>query len=334
MRLKSINQQVVAVVGASSGIGRVTALRFAERGARVVVAARSEGGLRSLVDQIGRAGGVATAVVADVTDPAQMRAIAERAVAEYGRLDTWVHVAAVALYATFDQTTPEEFRRVVEVNLLGQVHGALAALPYLKQNGGALIHVSSIEARRSFPYHSAYAASKHGIDGFVEAMRVEFQHAGLPISVTNIMPAGINTPLFNKGRTKIGVKPMPAPPIYQPEIVANAILYAAEHPIRDLIVGGAGKGFLETQRWSPRLLDAMLVRFGFQVQQTNESRGEDAPDNLWAPVAGQDRIEGDFSDQALRRSAYTWLATRPLVRGALVGMTLASLGLRRARRRR
>jgi hypothetical protein len=125
---------------------------------------------------------------------------------------------------------------------------------------------------------------------------------------------------------------MPAPPIYQPEIVADAILYAAEHPVRDLIVGGAGKGFLEMQRISPRLLDAMLARFGFEIQQTDEPKSEDAPTNLWAPIEGYDRAEGDFSDQALRRSAYTWLETRPAIRGALLGVILATLGLRRMRR--
>src|SRR3712207_2602306 len=164
MQLKPVEEQVVVLMGASSGIGRETALRFAKRGAKVVVSARSEQGLDSLVDEIRRGGGGGLAVPAEVTDFEQVKAVADRAVEEYGRLDTWVHLAAVGLFATFEQTTPEEFERVINVNLMGQVYGAMAALPHLKREGrGALIHISSVEAKRSLPFHSAYAASKHGI---------------------------------------------------------------------------------------------------------------------------------------------------------------------------
>ena len=335
MQLKPIDQQVVAVVGASSGIGREAAIRFAQRGAKVVVSGRSEPGIQSLVDEIRAAGGQAVAIAADVTDFNQVRAVADRAVAEYGRLDTWVHAAAVAVYATFEQTTPEEFKRVIDVNLNGQAYGAMAALPHLRrEGGGALIHISSIEARRAFPYHSAYAAAKHGIDGFLEALRVELQKEGVPISVTNVMPGSTNTPLFNKARSKIGVKPMPAPPIYQPSTVADLILYAAEHPVRDLIAGGAGQGFVMTQRLSPRLMDAFVLRFGFEAQKTNEPRSENAPNNLFEPIQGYDRVEGDFSDQSLSRSLYNWLEMRPVIRGAITGTMLGLMALRAVRGRR
>lgn len=336
MQLKPIEQQVVAVVGASSGIGRETARRFAERGAKVVVAARSTAGLESLVEEIQRNGGEATAITADVTNFADMQAVAARAVEQYGRLDTWIHAAAVAVYATFEQTTPEEFRRVIDVNLVGQAFGAMAALPHLRREGrGALIHISSIEARRAFPYHSAYASSKHGIDGFLEVLRVELRREGIPIAVTNVMPAGINTPLFNKARTKLGVKPMPAPPIYQPNTVADVILYAAEHPSRDVIAGGAGRAFLLNQRLSPRMMDAIVERIGFRTQQTDEPKSEDAPTNLYGPIQGYDRVEGDFSDQALRRSLYNWLEMHPaLTRSAVLVAALGLLARRAGSRRR
>jgi NAD(P)-dependent dehydrogenase (short-subunit alcohol dehydrogenase family) len=299
MQLKPINQQVVAVVGASSGIGRVAALQFANRGAKVVVAARSQPGLESLVEEIRSLGGDATYIVADVTDFQQVKAIAQTAVDTYGHLDTWVHNAAVELYAAFEVTTPEEFKRIIEVNLLGQAYGAMAALPHLKRTGrGALIHVSSIEAKRSIPLQSAYAASKHGVDGFLEALRVELKHEKLDISVTNIMPAGINTPLFNKARTKLGVKPMPTPPIYQPSLVAKAIVEAAERPKRDVVVGDAGKILLFLQRIAPSLVDAYLLRTGFDSQYTKEPKSENTPDNLFEPVTGYDKIEGDFTNQA------------------------------------
>jgi NAD(P)-dependent dehydrogenase (short-subunit alcohol dehydrogenase family) len=299
MQLKPINQQVVAVVGASSGIGRNAALQFGSRGAKVVVAARSQPGLESLVEEIRSLGGDATAVVADVTDFEQVKAIAQTAVDTYGRLDTWVHNAAVELYAAFEVTTPEEFKRIIEVNLLGQAYGAMVALPHIKRTGrGALIHVSSVEAKRSIPLQSAYAASKHGVDGFLEALRVELKHEKLDISVTNIMPAGINTPLFNKARTKLGVKPMPTPPIYQPSLVAKAIVKAAERPKRDVVVGDVGKILLLLQRLAPSLVDAYLLRTGFDSQYTNEPKSENTPDNLFEPLTGYDKIEGDFSNQA------------------------------------
>src|SRR5215212_4750733 len=198
MRLKPVEEQVVALMGASSGIGRETALRFAKRGAKVVVSARGEEGLDSLVEEIRCEGGEAMTVVADTSEFEQVKAVADRAVEEYGRLDTWVHLAAVGLFATFEQTTPEEFERVIAVNLMGQVYGAMAALPHIKREGrGTLIHISSMGAKRSIPLQSAYCASKHGIDGFLEALRVELKHEGWPISVTQVMPATINTPFFD-----------------------------------------------------------------------------------------------------------------------------------------
>ena len=332
VQLKPVEEQVVVLMGASSGIGRETALRFAERRARVVVSARSEPGLHSLVEEIRGRGGEATAVVAEVTDFEQVKAVAERAVEVYGRLDTWVHLAAVGLFATFEQTTPEEFARVIDVNLMGQVYGAMAALPHLKREGrGALIHISSLEAKRSFPFHSAYAASKHGIDGFLESLRVELKHEGWPISVTQVMPGTINTPFFDKGRSKLGVKPVGIPPIYEPETVADIILYAAENPARDLVSGGAAQALIVNQRLSPRMLDAVLAtRVGFDPQKTDEPRSEDEPDNLYAPVRGHDTAKDGF--RALSRSIYNWLEMHPTVRrGAAVGMALGLLAaLRRS----
>ncbi|KAF3890483.1 MULTISPECIES: SDR family oxidoreductase [Nostocales] len=299
MQLKPINQQVVVLVGASSGIGRIAALQFASRGAKVVVAARSQPGLQSLVEEIQNMGGDATAVVADVTIFDEVKAIADKAIEVYGRIDTWVHNAAVELYAAFEVTTPLEFKRIVDVNLMGQVHGAMAALPHIKREGrGALIHVSSVEARRSLPLQSAYAASKHGIDGFLESLRVELMHEKVPISVTNVMPASINTPLFDKARTKLGVKPVGVPPIYQPSLVAKAIVEAAEHPKRDVVVGDAGKVILFAQRISPSLVDAYMALTAFSGQKTNQPKSENAPDNLFEPIQGFDQIEGDFSDKA------------------------------------
>jgi NAD(P)-dependent dehydrogenase (short-subunit alcohol dehydrogenase family) len=313
VKLKPIENQVVVLMGASSGIGRETALRLAKRGAKVVVAARNEAGLRSLEDEIRGLGGKARAVIADVSEFEQVEAVAQSAVEEYGRLDTWVHLAAAGLFAHFDQTQPDEFRRVVDVDLMGQVYGAMAALPHIKREGrGALVHVSSVVGKRSAPLQSAYSASKHGVDGFLESLRIELLHEGWnSIGVTNVMPAAINTPFFTKARTRLGVKPKGFPPIYQPGVVVDAILYSAEKAPREMVAGGAGKGMLITQRLSPRLMDAIMVRGGFGSQMTEEPKSTADPDGLFAPLEGQDRAEGEFGEQALPSSLLTWLDTHP-----------------------
>ena len=295
MNLKSIDQQVVVVVGASSGIGRDTALKFAQKGAKVVVSVRSKEGLATLVEEISAVGGTAIAVPADVADFDQVKAIAEKTVEHFGRLDTWVHLAATSVFATFDNVTPEEFKRVVDVTLMGQVYGAMAALLYLKLEGrGALIHITSLEGRRSLPYQSAYSASKHGAIGFIDAMRLELKNQGHPISVTNIMPGVINTPFYNKGKTKLGVKPTGVPPYYSASLVTDAILYAAEHPVRDYIVSDVGRILDIAQRISPGFVDALLLAIAFPFQKTNEPKSEDAPNNLYEPIQGYDKVNGDF----------------------------------------
>ncbi len=298
MQLKPISQQVVAVVGASSGIGRETALKFASLGAKVTVAARSEPGLNSLVNEIQATGGQAISVIADVSEFEQVKAIADKTVAQYGRLDTWVHAAATGVIGPFEKITPEEFQRVVNVVLMGQVHGAMAALPHLKNEGrGALIHISSMEGRRALPLQSPYSSAKHGLEGFLEALRVELKHEGWPISVTSILPSVINTPFYNKAKTKLGVKPTGIPPYYQPSIVTNAIIHCAEHPTRDFIAGDVGRVLDVLQRISPELVDALLLLTAFVGQRTNEPKSEEGPDNLYAPTTpSYDRIEGDFSN--------------------------------------
>src|SRR5918997_2718751 len=333
MKLKPVEEQVVALMGASSGIGREAALRFAERGAKIMVSARNKEGLDTLVEDIRGAGGEATAVVAEVTDFDQVKAVADTAAERYGRLDTWVHLAAVSIFAPFDDTTPEEFKQVVEIDLLGQAYGAMAALPHLKREGrGALVHVTSVVGRRAVPLQGAYCAAKHGVEGLLDTLRVELKHEGWPIGVTNVLPAAINTPFFDKARTRLGVKPKGLPPLYAPGVVADAILYSAEKAPRDIVAGGAGKGLILGQRLSPRLMDAVMLRGGFGSQMTDEPKSADDPDALFEPVQGQNRTDGDFGDETLRRSLVTWLDTHPAIkRGALAGAALGATALLKAR---
>lgn len=308
MHLKPLNQQVVVVMGASSGIGRATALAFAERGATVVCSARDEGGLATLVKEIQSKGGKAVALVAEVADADQMRGVAEFAAQELGGIDTWVHLAAVTLYARFEDTTPAEFARVMEVNLLGQIHGALAALPHLRRSGGgSLICVSSVESVVSLPFQSAYAASKHGVTGFLDALRHELRREGAPINVVNILPSSINSPLFQKALTRLGVEPRPTPPVYAPQVVARAILHAARAPMRDIVIGGGGWALALAHRLSPALTDAIIQSpLGFEAQLTDRPKSPRAPNNLFDPSPlSEARVEGLYGAETLRRSLLT-----------------------------
>lgn len=321
IELKPIDQQVVAIVGASSGIGRATALHFAKQGAKLVVAARSQPGLASLIDEISQIGAEVIAVPADVADFEQVKTIADKAVEHFGRLDTWVHLAATAVIARFEQMTPEEFQRVIQVNLLGQVYGAMVALPHLKREGrGALIHVTSVEARRSLPLQSSYSASKHGVEGFLDSLRVELQHDGIPISVTNVMPATINTPFYNNARTKLGVKPTGIPPYYQPELVADAIVHVAEHPMREIIVGDAGRFLDLLQKTVPQLADTILQLVAVDGQHTKEPKTENDSNNLFEPVEEDNRIKGDYDHLAIPSFLEAFKLNSTMKWGAVAGI--------------
>lgn len=340
IKLRSLHEQSVVIFGASSGIGRQAALDFAARGARVTVAARSRSGLESLVAEICQAGGEAIYVTADAANFEDVKAVADAAYTRYGRLDTWVHAAGTMIIAEFERTTPTEFKRVIEVNLLGQAYGAMAALPYIRKcGGGALIHITSVEAYRTLPLQSAYGSSKHGVSGFLQALRLELQAEGVPISVTEILPAVINTPIWEKGRNKFKFKARPpVPPIYHPKIVSNAILFAAENPIRDLIAGGGALGVPILQRLSPGFTDLITRLVGFN-QQDNEMVAAGSPDGLFDTVPDLDTVEGRFSDEQFNSDPYTWMKTNPrkasliaAVAGGVIGGFTSYLKIRNQRR--
>jgi NAD(P)-dependent dehydrogenase (short-subunit alcohol dehydrogenase family) len=290
---KPLDHQVVVVFGASSGIGRSTALAAVRRGAKVVATGRDVAALDSLV--AAAPSGSVVVGTAEAADPDQVQAIAELALSSFGRIDTWAHVAGISQYARFEDITPEEFRRVVDVDLLGPVWGARAALPHLRARGGAYVVVSSEIAKRAFPLASSYSAAKHGVDGFVEALRVELQHEHAPVSVTQIMPEAVDTPFFEHARTRLGVRPSGPPPVTTPEKVAEAILRAAEHGGRDVSVGAGAKLQLLAQRVSPRIMDAFSRAMAFRLQRSDEPKkpGDDA---LFDPPAGDDRVHGVVSN--------------------------------------
>ncbi len=325
--LKPIATQVAVVFGASSGIGRLTALKMAKRGAKICVAARGIEGLRSLVAEIETNGGEAFYVAADAADFTQVKAVAEKCVERYGRIDTWIHSAAAFILATVENCEPEEYKRLIEVNLLGQIYGAKAALPYLKKAGGALIHVTSVEARRTAPFQSAYGASKHGVQGFLQALRVELAHDKIPVAVTEILPAAINTPIYQKGRNKMPFKMRPVPPIYHPQIVADAILYAAENPTREMIAGGAGLGVVYAERAAPRLADFFSETIGYAGQNGGAKLSpEQFEDSLFEPLTGYDTIEGSFSGEQFMSDPYTSLKTSNAARKSILFGAVGAIG--------
>lgn len=331
-KLKPLSDQVVVVLGASSGIGRESALRLAERGARLVVAARNEAALQSLVDQITAHGGEVIRVVCDVADPDQVEAVAEAAVGAFGRIDTWVNVAGVLVLAPFEDTEPAEFRRLMEVNYLGQVHGARAALPRLRASGGgALIAVSSVESLVSVPRHSAYAASKHAVEGMIDGLRRDLLAENAPISVTSVKPATIDTPFFANAAHNLDVVPKGPPPTYQPSVVADCVVYAAEHPVRDLWAGGAARVLALSQALAPGLTDALLSRV-VPLMRTSRPAPGGSPRTLFAPRPQEDRSQGNTSSLARGFSVYTQLQTRPRLKAAVTAGALAGLLLAVGRR--
>jgi NAD(P)-dependent dehydrogenase (short-subunit alcohol dehydrogenase family) len=329
---KDLGQHVVVITGASSGIGRETALEFGRRGARVVAAARNEEALRTLADEITRLGGEALPIVTDVSDYAQVSALASGAEDRFGRIDTWVNNAAVSTYGTVEQMDASELHRVVEVNLMGEIYGMKAALPHLRKSHGCLINVSSALGERAIPLQAAYCAAKHGVVGFGEALRLELAAERSPVNVVDVLPSSINTPLFSHARSKIGVKPKPVGRIYEPNVVAEAIVAAAERPVRQVYVGFAGRLLAIAQRISPRVTDWYLTGPGDAVSGQRTDRPDDAADNLFTPSVGRGRTTGEFGERSKSTSVYTrLLAPHPaMVRTASVlVLAVAVLTLRR-----
>jgi len=340
VKLKHVSQQVVVLVGATSGIGRASAFEFARQGARLVISARDSDAVERLGEELRSTGAAVEAVAADVTDMEHMRGLVRRAIETFGRVDTWVHLASISVWGLFVDTLPEEFRQVVEINLLGAANGARAALEAMGTTGGALLLLSSVGGRTPLPYQSAYTASKFGIDGLASIIRLEARQQKMPVSVTTVLPSSINTPLFDKALTRIGVVPRPVPPIYDASVAARAIVYAAQHPLREMFVGGGGFGLNLLKRISSKLSDLVMLVYGFPVVRSDRPKSADAPSNLYRHLPGYDRVEGSFGHLSRGFSLLTWLEMHPMIAlgmgmGGLLGlMGLMSMGGGKKRRRR
>lgn len=318
-----LDQQVVVVTGASSGIGREAALRFARAGAAVVLVARNQEALHQVEREITAEGGRALVMPADVADMGQVERAARSAAQHFGRIDTWVNNAAVTVYGRFEDVTPQEFRRVLEVNVMGQVHGARAALPYLKASRGTLIGIGSVLSEVPTPLLTAYVASKHALKGFYDSLRIEQMHEQTGVQVSFLMPDSVNTPLFDHAVTHLGVKPAPFPPVYEPEVVAAAIVRAAQVPVRDLRVTTSAAAFSALDAVAPGYADRVFERMGYTRQFTSEPKPANAPNNLWQPMRGPGSVRGSFAAQPFDPVA--WLRERPAIKNALTAVGLAAL---------
>jgi short-subunit dehydrogenase len=303
VKLKRIEDQVVIITGASSGIGLATAKMAAERGAKVVLVARDPDGLSSARVEIEGAGGRAISVVADVANFEEVRGIAKRAVEAFGHFDTWVNNAGLSIYGPIEEVPVEDARRLFDVNYWGVVHGTLTALAHLKDHGGAVINLGSVLSDRAMPLQGHYSASKHAVKAFTDAVRMELDKEQAPVSVTLIKPGAIDTPFPEHARNYMEAEPKHPPPVYDPSVVAEAILFCAEHARRDLIVGGGGKMTAAMDN-VPRVADRYMKATMFDGQKMRAASRHDREDSLYEPQGGG-RERGNYPGTVRKRSFYT-----------------------------
>jgi len=306
--LKPLAEQVVVVTGATSGIGLTTA---------------READLNTALDAIRDDGGDAIAIVADVADETQVQAVADAAVEAYGGVDTWVNNAGVTIYGRIEDVTLDDARRLFETNYWGVVNGSRAAVPLLRAAGGALINVGSVLSDTAMPLQGHYSASKHAVKGFTDALRMELEKEGAPVSVTLVKPAAIDTPYPEHARNYLMAEPTHQPPVYAPEIVAEAILGAAERPRRDVRAGSASKMLASMQTLSPRLADRFKEATSFEGQHSDEAPYSE--DTLYRPRAGDVRARGRYKGHVLRRSAFPTVSLHPIA--TVLGAVTVGLGV-------
>jgi len=317
--------RTVVVTGASAGIGSATARLFGERGARVALIARGQAGLDGAVRDVQEAGGQALAINADVADYEQVTAAARQAEERFGPIDVWVNVAFTSVFAPFSEITAEEFRRVTEVSYLGFVHGTMAALALMRPRGrGTIVQVGSALGERSIPLQSAYCGAKHAINGFTSSLRCELLHEHSGVRVTVVQMPAVNTPQFSWVRSRLPRHPQPVPPIYEPEVAARGVVFAADHPEhKEYWVGSSTAGTIFAQKFAAPLLDRYLARTGYGSQQTGDLGVLPGPGNLWHPEdeePGEDHgAHGDFDDKSHQRSAQLWVAQHAVSAAEVVG---------------
>lgn len=324
------SSEVIVITGASAGVGRATAHAFANRGARIGLLARGTAGLTAAREEVEALGARALAIPTDVANPDQVESAASAIEEKLGPITTWVNNAMTTVFAPFREITPEEFKRATEVTYLGTVYGTMVALRrMIPRDRGAIVQVGSALAYRSIPLQAPYCGAKHAIRGFTDSLRSELIHDGSHIHLTMVQLPAMNTPQFSWCRTRLPRHPQPVPPIFQPEVAARAIVWAATHRRREVNVGGSTDKAIWANKLAPAILDSYLARHAYDSQQTSEPVEPDRPDNLFEPVPGDfgtrgifDNVAGATSIQALGTTHRGWLG---MAAGLLTGTAIALL---------
>lgn len=328
--------EIVVITGASAGVGRATALEFARRGAWIGLLARGREGLEATRHEVEAAGGKALVLPTDVADPRQVELAATAVESELGPIDIWINNAMVSVFSPVKEMEAEEYKRVTEVTYLGYVYGTLAALKrMLPRDRGMILQVGSTLAYRGIPLQSAYCAAKHAIQGFQDSLRSELIHDGSKVRTTMVQLPAVNTPQFGWVKSRLPRKPQPVPPIYQPEIIARTIYWAAHQDRREVWIGAPTIKGIVGNRIAPGLGDWYLARNGYDSQQTDGFDDPNRAHNLWEPVPGDHGAHGDFDERAKQSSLQAWATRnkRALTAGAL-GAGLAGLAAATLSRKR
>jgi NAD(P)-dependent dehydrogenase (short-subunit alcohol dehydrogenase family) len=314
--------EVVVITGASAGVGRATVREFARHGAHIGLIARGRDGLEGARREVEASGGRALVLHADVADAEAVESAAAAAERELGPIDVWVNNAMVSVFSPVKEMTPAEFKRVTDVTYLGVVYGTLAAMKrMLPRDRGVIVQVGSALAYRGIPLQAAYCGAKHAIQGFVDSLRCELLHDKSNVRVTMVQMPALNTPQFRWVKSRLPRKAQPVPPIFQPEVAAEAIYYAAHHDRREMYVGWPTVKAIVGNKVAPGYADHYLAKRGYEAQQTDEPRDPNRRDNLWEPLPGDWGAHGVFDDRANNQSLQLWANTH---RGWLV---LAGLGV-------
>ena len=322
--------EVVVITGASAGVGRAAVREFAKRspGTRIGLLARGGDGLEGARREVEAAGGEALVIPTDVADAEQVEGAARRIEEELGEIDVWVNDAMATVFSPFKEVSPEEYKRATEVAYLGYVYGTMAALKrMLPRDRGTIVQVGSALSYRGIPLQAAYCGAKFAIRGFTDSVRTELMHEGSNVHLTMVQLPALNTPQFDVGRTHLPRHPQPAPPIFQPEVAADAIFWAAHHKRQEVYVGTSTVATILGNKAAPWLADRYLARTGYGAQQTDRRVAPDRPDNLYQPVGGEHGAHGALNEEGYGRSPQLWATKNRRLLAALSGAGLAGAAL-------
>lgn len=320
---KPLNEQVIVLTGATSGIGLVTARTAAAKGARLVLVARNEEALSKLADELKRDAGEAIALAADVSKESQVRHVAETAEKTFGRIDTWINNAGVSIYGKLEDVPDADSRRLFETNFWGVVNGSLIGAKRMEKKGGTLINIGSTLSDRAIPIQGMYCASKHAVKGFTDALRMELEAVGAPVFVSLVKPAAIDTPYKDHAKNYLGVQPENPPPVYSPETAAETILHCAENPVRDVFVGGGGKALSAIGEYAPRITDLYMETVMIDMQKT-DMPAENSREGLYASHDASLTERGGYGGHVAQSSLYTQASLHPVATGAAVALGLGA----------